>query len=164
MARCLILGAALWLLAASALAAPAAPVGAGSREPVSVTADRMEADDVAKTLVFIGHAVAKQGDMTLYGDRLTIHSATGGSEVERIVAEGNVRITQGSRTATGGKAEYFRAEERIVMTGSPRVSEGRNSVQGQEIILLLRENRSVVKGGQEGQVRAVFTPQEQPSR
>jgi lipopolysaccharide export system protein LptA len=164
MARWWILCAALLLVATAALAAPASPANLASREPVTISADRMEADDVAKSLIFIGHAVAKQGDITIYGDRLTIHSAVGGGDVERIVAEGNVRIVQGERTATGGKAEYFRAEERIVMTGSPRVSEGQNAVQGHEIVLLLRENRSVVKGGQDGRVNAIFTPQEKGTR
>jgi lipopolysaccharide export system protein LptA len=146
------------LLATTAAAAPLES-GSASREPVEVTSDSLEADDVAKTVIFIGHAVAKQGDVTIHGDRLTIHSAAGGNDVERMIAEGNVRIVQGQRTATGDRAEYLRAEERIVLTGSPRVSEGQNSVQGHEIVLFLKENRSVVKGGADGRVNAVFQPQ-----
>jgi lipopolysaccharide export system protein LptA len=158
MKRSWILGAGLLLVAGLAAAAPPALTGAGSKEPVEIAADRMEADDAAKTLVFIGHAVAKQGEVTINGDRLTIHYAAQGGEVDRIVAEGNVRIVQGERVATGGRAEYFRAEERMVMTGSPKVSEGANSVQGHEIVLFLKENRSVVKSGQDGRVNAVFQP------
>ena len=159
MKRSLILCAGLLLVAGLAVAAPPVLSGAGSREPVEIAADRMEADDLAKTLVFIGHAVAKQGDVTINGDRLTIHYAAKGGDVDRIVAEGGVRIIQGARIATGGKAEYFRAEERIVLTGSPKVVDGANSVQGHEIVLYLKENRSVVKGGQDGRVNAVFQPQ-----
>jgi len=141
--------------------AAALPSGSDSqrRAPVEVTADSMEADDAAKTVVFIGHAVAKQGDVTIYGDRLTIHAVAGDQDVERMIAEGNVRIVQGQRTATADRAEYLRAEERIVLTGTPRVSEGQNWVQGQEIVLYIRENRSVVKGGAGGRVNAVFQPQ-----
>jgi lipopolysaccharide export system protein LptA len=149
------------MLAATVMAAPLSPGTAASREPVEITADRLEADEAAKTLLFIGHTMAKQGDVTIRGDRLTIHTAAGGGDVERIVAEGNVRIEQGQRLATSGRADYLRAEERIVLTGSPRVSEGANSVKGQEIVLYLRENRSVVKGGQGGRVNAIFTPQQQ---
>ena len=161
MIRCGLLCTGLLLLAAAALAAPATPFATASREPVEITADRLEADEAAKTLVFIGHAVAQQGDVTIRGDRLTIFTAAGGNDVERIVAEGSVRIEQGQRLATSGRAEFLRAEERIVLTGSPRVSEGANSVKGQEIVLYLRENRSVVKGGQGGRVNAIFTPQQQ---
>jgi lipopolysaccharide export system protein LptA len=105
--------------------------------------------------------VAKQGDVTIHGDRLRIFTAAGGSDVERIVAEGNVRIEQGQRLATSGRAEYLRAEERIVLTGAPRVSEGQNVVEGQEIVLFLKENRSVVKSGQGGRVNAIFAPRKQ---
>jgi len=164
MNRCWMLMAGLILMAGTVAAAPAAPLGPGSREPVEISADRMDADDVARTVVFVGHAVARQGDVTINGDRLTIHAAAGGGDVDRIVAEGNVRIVQGKRIATGARAEYFRAEERIVLSGSPRVSDGENSVQGHEIVLFLKDNRSVVKSGQDGRVNAVFTPKGEAGR
>jgi lipopolysaccharide export system protein LptA len=164
MRRCWILFAGLFLTSSLALAAPPVLPGTGSREPVEISADRMEADDASKVLVFIGHAVAQQGDVTINGDRLTIHYTAKDGDVDRIIAEGNVRITQKERVATGGRAEYFRAEERVVMTGSPKVSEGSNSVQGDEVILYVRENRSVVKSGQGGRVSAVFQPKERESR
>lgn len=158
MTRWTILCAAAMLLFAGTAPAAPAPVSADSREPVEITADRLEADEAARTLVFIGHAVAKRSDVTIYGDRLTMHTADGGRGLERIVAEGHVRIVQGERVATGDKAEYFRAEERMVLTGSPQVSEGANSVQGHEITLFFKENRSVVKSGGDGRVNAVFQP------
>jgi lipopolysaccharide export system protein LptA len=160
MRRCWIVCISLLLSAATAAAEPALLASAGSDQPVEITADRLEASDVAKTLVFIGHAEARQGDVTIRGDRLTIYyvSQSEGSEVDRIVAEGSVRIVQGDRVATGEKAEFFRQEERMVLTGSPQLKEGQNSVQGHEIVLFLKENRSVVKGGQDGRVNAVFQP------
>lgn len=164
MTRCWILCAGFLLMAGAALAGPPAFSAANSREPVEISADRLEADDVAKSLVFIGHAVAKQGDITINGDRLTIYYAAQGGDVDRIIAEGGVRIVQGNRLATGNRAEYFRAEERMVLTGAPKVSEGANSVQGHTITLLLKENRSVVTGGQDGRVNAVFQPKGDGSR
>jgi lipopolysaccharide export system protein LptA len=164
MIRWMILGAGMLLLAGTVVAAPPALPAAGSREPVAISADRMEADDLAKTLVFIGHAVAKQGAITISGDRLTIHYLPEGGDVERIVAEGNVRIVQGERVATGQRGEYFRAEERVLLSGKPRVSEGANLVEGHEITLFLRENRSVVKAGADGRVNAVFQPQAEGAR
>jgi lipopolysaccharide export system protein LptA len=154
----------LVLLAGPALAAPADPPATDRREPVEITADRMEADDAAKTVIFSGNAVAKQGDVTITGDRLTIFAPPAGGDVERVLAEGHVRIVQGARVATGERAEYFRAEERIVLTGSPRVSEGANLVQGHEIVVFVKENRSVVKSGRDGRVNAVFTPQGEGQR
>lgn len=155
----------IWLLSLGLIlmtgpAALAAPVlsGGSSREPVEIAADRLEADEAMRSLVFIGHAEAKQGDITINGDRLTIFYADKGSDVERIVAEGNVRINQGSRLATGDRAEYFRVEERVLLSGSPRVTDGRSTVQGDEIELFIKENRSVVKSGKGGRVNALFQP------
>ena len=129
------------------------------REPVEVSADRLELDDNSGVLVFIGNAVAVQGDVTIYGDRLTVRYQQEVREVEQVVAEGNVRIVQGDRTATGRKAVFFRDEERVVLTGDPRVSQGDNCVSGQEITIFLNDRRSIVSGGSGGRVNAVFTPQ-----
>jgi lipopolysaccharide export system protein LptA len=164
MRLCGILCAGLLLVASTVSAAPPAFSKNSSKEPVEITADRLEADDVAKSLVFIGHAVAKQGDVTINSDRLTIYYAAQGGDLDRIIAEGNVRIVQGERVATGNRAEYFRGEDRMVLSGSPRVAEGANSVQGSEIVLYLKENRSVVMGGQSGRVNAVFQPQKGDGR
>lgn len=129
-----------------------------NRGPVAVTADRLEADDLAHTLVFIGNAVATQDDVTIHGDRLTVNYTGEEREIEKVVADGSVRIVQGTRVATGDKATLFHKEERIVLTGSPRVSDGENFVAGEEITLYLNDQRSVVKGGDGGRVNAVFAP------
>jgi len=147
----------LLLMPLSAFAAP--EVSSRNRGPVDVSADRLEADDKAQTLVFSGNAIAIQDDVTIHGDRLTVKYTGEKREIERVVAVGSVRITQGTRVATGEKAILYHTEERIVLTGSPKVSDGANFVHGQEITLYLNDQRSVVTGGAGGRVNAVFTPQ-----
>jgi lipopolysaccharide export system protein LptA len=139
----------------------ASEVQSQNRGPVEVSSDRLEVDDVAQTLIFIGNAIATQDDVTIYGDRLTVKYTGEKREIEQVIAEGAVRIVQGTRVATGTKAILYHAEERIVLTGSPKVSDGNNSVQGQEITIYLNDRRSVVTGGAGGRVNAVFTPQEE---
>ena len=129
-----------------------------NRGPIEVSSDRLEADDVAQTVIFSGNAIATQDDVTISGDRLTVKYTGEKREVEQMVAEGTVRIVQGTRVATAEKAVLYHAEERIVLTGSPRVSEGDNFIQGQEITIYLNDKRSVVTGGAGGRVNAVFTP------
>jgi len=134
-----------------------------NRGPVEVTADKMTADDLAQQVVFEGNAVATQDDVTIHGDRLTIEYTGEDRQIERVVAEGAVRIVQGLRVATGDMAVLYQVEERIILTGSPQVSEGENSVKGDEITLYLNDQRSVVKGGDSGRVNAVFTPKAEES-
>ena len=129
-----------------------------NRGPIEVSSDRLEADDVAQTIVFEGDAVATQDDVTISGDRLTVKYTGEKREVKQVVAEGAVRIVQGTRIATAEKAVLYHAEERIVLTGSPKVSDGDSFIQGQEITIYLNDKRSVVTGGTDGRVNAVFTP------
>lgn len=130
-----------------------------TRGPVEVSADRLEVDDRSQVLVFVGNAVATQDDVTMHGDRLTVKYTGAKRQIEKVVAEGSVRIVQGDRIATGAKAVLYHAEERIVLTGSPKVTEGDNFIQGQEITVFLNDQRSIVTGGAGGRVNAVFTPQ-----
>ncbi len=131
------------------------------RGPIEVSSDRLEADDQAQTLVFSGNAVATQDDVTIHGDRLTVKYTGEKREIERIIAEGSVRITQGKRIATSDKAILYHIEERIVLTGSPKVRDGDDFIQGQEITIYLNDQRSVVTGGAGGRVNAVFNPQKE---
>ncbi len=126
--------------------------------PVEVSADRLEFNDEARLLVFTGNAVATQNDVTIHGDRLTVKYVGENREIEQVVAEGDVRILQADRIATGAKAILYRADGRVVLTGNPKVSQGDNFVQGQEITIFLNDMRSVVSGGSGGRVNAVFTP------
>lgn len=144
------------LLPLSALAATG--LSSENRGPVEVTSDRLEVDDLAQTLVFIGNAVATQDDVTIQGNRLTVKYKGEKREIEQVIAEGDVRIQQGSRVAVGERAVLYHPEERIVLTGSPEVRDGDNFVKGQEITVFLNDKRSVVKGGAGGRVNAVFTP------
>lgn len=136
----------------------------GSREPIEITSDRLDADDNARLMMFIGNAVAKQGDTTIHADRLTVRYAGEGGDVDRVVAEGNVRIVQGGRVATSRRADFFRDQERILLTGEPQVTEKGSTVKGHQITLFMKERRAVVQASQNGRVNAVFQPRQEEGR
>ena len=135
-----------------------AEISVNERGPVHVTADRLEADDNDQRVVFSGNAIATQDDVTLRGDRLIIIYTGEKREIEKVVAEGHVRIIKQEKVATGEKAVFFRSEGRIVMTGSPTITEGENFVEGEEITIFLDDERSIISGGDGGRVNAVFFP------
>jgi lipopolysaccharide export system protein LptA len=136
----------------------AADAQSGGRGPVKVTADHLEANDEQQILVFTGNAVAIQGDITVHADRLTVKYSGVKRELQEVIAEGHVRIIQGTRVATGNQAILNHIDERIVLTGSPKVADGDDFVEGGEITIFLNDKRSVVTGGESGRVNAVFTP------
>jgi lipopolysaccharide export system protein LptA len=127
-------------------------------EPIDITADRLEADDTARTARFIGQVVARQADVTLYAREMVVFLPAQGEEIDRIEATGDVRIVQGERVATGQKALFRNRQGEIHLTGSPKVHQGNDMITGEEIIVYLNEERSVVKGGDSSRVKAIFHP------
>lgn len=130
-------------------------------KPIYITSDRLEADDAVNQVKFEGEVVAKQGDVVIYADRMTVFYRPEDREVERVEALRNVRIVQGTKVATGQKGVYFRNEGRIVLTGSPKVHQGEDFVEGDEITVFLGEERSIVSSEGGSRVNAVFHPKEQ---
>ncbi|MGE5284846.1 MAG: lipopolysaccharide transport periplasmic protein LptA [Actinomycetota bacterium] len=130
----------------------------GSR-PIDVTADRVSADSVRNTVTFEGNVVARQGDVTLYADRIEADYSREAGAIDRIEAAGNVRFVQEGREARSARATFHNLEQQIVLSGGATLRQGQNTVQGDTLTIFLRENRSVVTGGKEGgRVKAVINP------
>ena len=156
----------------SAAAPPLFDAGSfGNRkEPVTVTADRLEYDYKANVVVYRGDVIAIQGDTKLRSDILTVTLAPadksdgapdapgkGGQRLQEVVAVGNVRIDNGTRWATGGRAVFEQGNRTFVLTETPVLHDGSNEVVGDRVIVYLDENRSVVEGGRK-RVKAVLYP------
>jgi lipopolysaccharide transport protein LptA len=93
----------------------------GKKGPVTITAQRLEAEYEKKLITYIGDVVAKQQDFTLYADRVLLFINDQGKGIDKIVAQGNVRMVQLNRTVTCQKATYYYAEGRLVLGGEQRV-------------------------------------------
>jgi lipopolysaccharide export system protein LptA len=154
----------LCLLLLSAGLTPAAEKTSASRydnrQPINISADRLEADDVARQVRFVGNVAARQGDVVIYAASLTLFYLEGSQEVDRIEAERDVRIVQGARVATGDNAVFYRTDGRVVLTGNARVNQGADFVEGDVITVLLGEEKSIVQGREGSRVNAVFHPKE----
>lgn len=78
-------------------------------------------------------------------------------EIDRMVAERNVRMKRENRTGECEKATYTVDNAVLVMEGNPVLHEGENSIKGEIITFYTRENRSEVRGTSTKRVQAVFT-------
>src|SRR5450830_232693 len=89
----------LWCLF-PASAVPAAPPAHRDRSnlPITVKSNEMTADNKGKTAIFSGKVVAKQGDITIFSDKLVVEYSDKNGGVEKVEALGNVRIVQLNRT------------------------------------------------------------------
>jgi lipopolysaccharide export system protein LptA len=140
----------------------AGPSQEGRNAPVTVDADQLENLQKEGLVVFTGNVVANQNSSTQYADRMEVYLDDKGNRIVRTVSTGNVRIiTKDCRTGTAKRAEYYDAEQRVVLIGNARVWRDDNVVTGERITIYLAEDRSVVEGGQQERVKAVFYPKNQ---
>lgn len=134
----------------------------GRSAPVTVDADQLENLQKEGLVVFTGNVVASQNGSTQYADRMEVYLDDKRNRIVRTVSTGNVRIiTRDCRTGTAKRAEYYDAEQRVVLIGNARVWRDDNVVTGERITIFLAEDRSVVEGGQQERVKAVFYPRGQ---
>ena len=134
----------------------------GSNAPVTVDADQLENIQKEGLVVFTGNVVATQNSSTQWADRMEVYLDDKGDRIVRTVSTGNVRIiTRDCRSGTAKRAEYYDAEQRVVLIGNARVWRDDNVVTGERITIFLAEDRSLVEGGQQERVKAVFYPKSQ---
>jgi len=124
--------------------------------PITIKSNDLAADNKGKIAVFSGKVVAKQGDVTIFCDQMTVHYGDVQGDVEKIEADGNVRIVQENRIGLSSHAVYESKLGKITLTGgSPKVMQGTDTVSGEIITYFIDDERSNVSGGR---VEAVIHP------
>ena len=130
-------------------------------QPVTVDADKMERYGKESLVVFTGNVVARQNNSVQYADRMEVYLDEKGDRILRTVSTGTVKIiTRDCRTGTARRAEYHDLEQRVVLIGNARVWQEDNVVSGDTITIFLSQDRSVVQGGHQERVKAVFYPRD----
>jgi lipopolysaccharide export system protein LptA len=131
-------------------------------QPVTVDADRMERYGKQSLVVFTGNVVARQNNSVQYADRMEVYLDEKGDRILRTISIGGVRIiTSDCRTGTALRAEYYDPEQRVVLIGNARVWQEDNVVSGDTITIFMSQDRSVVQGGTQERVKAVFYPKDE---
>jgi lipopolysaccharide export system protein LptA len=146
------------LVTASALAIATAARAADAQ---ATTIDSISAEsassDTETTTTFHDEVVATGNDLTLSCDFLKVvatrigeKSATLGKygKFKYLLATGHVRIVQGERVATCGRAEVFPGEDRIVLTESPvvRIETEHYEASGPRMVLYRGQRKAVIEG------------------
>ena len=126
----------------------------GGDDPIDVKAER--ATYKGSTTILLGNVRVKQGDATIYADRMDLYrpekpkSSTGYiklGNITRIVATGNFRYITAENRVTGEKGVYERDKEIITVTGDVKFTQNNgNSVKGEKMVYDLTTNRTKVGG------------------
>ena len=159
------LGLILAALPALALAQAEVPFGGLEHDatlPVEITSDRLDLDQAAGTAVFTGTVKVGQGTLRLAADRVEVfyddEAGSGTGRVRRMVAEGNVTLTNGTEAAEADHATYEVAAGTIEMEGSVLLTQGQNALSSETLHIDLNTGT----GRLEGRVQTIFTPETRP--
>jgi lipopolysaccharide export system protein LptA len=137
----------------------------GKVTPVNITSGHLTYTDLERKILLDGGVTARGSDATLTGQQMTVFlqprtQAQAGSgtpagsgmpgQVERIVAEGKVVITQPTRHATGDRLVYTAADDKFVLTGGPPsiFDAERGKITGDSLTFYRHDDRVLVEGKQ----------------
>jgi lipopolysaccharide export system protein LptA len=130
-----------------------------SNGPIDIKSDALSLDYKGKSVVFTGHVHAVQSGTQLTSDTLTVNYGEDFHDIKQVVADRNVKISQGGRWATGDHAVLDQTARTVEMTGNPVIHDGPDQITGSRILLYLDTQKSVVEGA-----RAVIFPRKQETR
>ncbi|WP_051309013.1 lipopolysaccharide transport periplasmic protein LptA [Desulfogranum japonicum] len=139
-------------------------------EPIFIEADRMISQETENSVVFLGNVDAKQGNVTIRSDEMTVFytqtkagnkKGKGSSnQVKRLICKKNVEVVQDDWLGTGERMDYFAKERKVILSGNAKAWQGQNMVSGKTITYYLDEKRSIVEQDttKQGRVKATLHP------
>ena len=144
--------------------------------PIHIEADRMVSQEQNNSVMFTGNVDARQGELLIRTDKMTVYytqnenniGKKGSSEVNKLICNGNVQISQGDWLGTGKRMDYYAKDRKIILSGDAKGWQGQNMIAGKTITYFLDEGRSIVDGqvsadgttgkSKPGRVKAVIQP------
>ena len=130
----------------------------GKTTPVTITSAHLTYADSERRARFDGGVLAKGADLTISANQMDVFLQPRGQattsqpitsgKVERIVAQGQIVITQPARRATGQQLVYTAAEDKVVLTGGPPsiFDAEHGKITGVSLTFYIHDDRVLVEG------------------
>lgn len=146
-----------------------------SKKPIQIDADGLEVFQEQHKAIFSGNAIAKQGDMTIKSDKMTIYYANKddkeqnknakSNSIKRVDVDGNVVLTSPGQNAHSQKGFYDTQKNLISLIGDVVLTKDNNILKGTKLDYFTTTGYSKIyseptqtNGG--GRVRGLFVPSE----
>jgi len=129
-----------------------------NNEPIKIKSDRLMTDNNRNMATFEGNVAARQGDLTIYSDKMVINYADNEGRISTTEVFGNVRIIQGERRAQAEHGVYDAKLATITLDGNPKVFQNSDTISGKIITYYLDQDKSEVTSGSGSRVEAVIHP------
>jgi lipopolysaccharide export system protein LptA len=156
--------------------------GYNNSQPIEITADSLEIIQIENKAIFKGDVQAKQGDLNIRSDEMTVHYKRGGvkspdasganpqvpgdaSKISKVEVDNNVFISTQKETAKGDHGFYDVDAGVINLMGDVTLTSVKNIVKGHKLVYNLKSGQSkmvsgdvTAPGGKKERVRGVFVP------
>ncbi|HYL13508.1 MAG TPA: LPS export ABC transporter periplasmic protein LptC [Terriglobales bacterium] len=136
----------------------------GKQTPVAITSKSLVYTDNDRKAHFEGEVIAKSADATLNANQADVYlqprgdtegagnsgqPPAGASQIEKIIADGQVVIVQPNRRAKGNHLVYTADDDKFVLTGGPPsiFDAEHGKVTGDSLTFFRRDDRVLVEGG-----------------
>jgi len=125
----------------------------GDSTPINVTADKLTYVDADREAVFSGNVRARSTEMNTSAESIHILLLPGGgagsNQLDRLIAQGDVKVQQPGRKASGNQLTYTAQEGKLVMIGSkenrPVISDDtKGQVTGDSLTFYIHDDRVLV--------------------
>ncbi|HEX4603264.1 MAG TPA: LPS export ABC transporter periplasmic protein LptC [Candidatus Angelobacter sp.] len=138
----------------------------GKLTPVNVTSDKLSYVDSERKAIFSGNVIVRTQETTITSDTVQVillprknqAENQSASQLERIEAQGDIKIQQGARKAAGTKLVYTAADEKMVLTGTlsqpPSIFDAeQGQISGDSLTFFTHDGRVLVGGGETSQTQ-----------
>jgi len=105
-----------------------------------ISADKLEVDHDKRSAVFEGNVRASFSAFHISCTRMSLKYTDSG-KVDKLKAEGSVRVTADDATAESKTAELDSARGVLILTGSPIITKGPHRLEGSRIEVELKTGR-----------------------
>ena len=128
------------------------------KNEIKITSDKLQINTDANTSTFTGKVYARDKNLKLWSNKMTVNLKKDQSEIKEILASGDVKIIRlGEGTEIfGDTAEYFPKKETIIISGNVIVIEEGNKITGNKLTLDLTNSSSIITGSESKRVEAVI--------
>ncbi len=126
--------------------------GLDTKAPIDVDADRIDVLDQQNQAIFTGNVRVRQANLTMEANRIKIAyvrpagSKGGDPIIQRLDADGNVRLATPTERATGRFGIYDVDKRILTLIGDVALTQGTTKVNGNRLTIDLASGRSTLDG------------------
>ncbi len=154
---CVLSLAALWIGAASSCAASAKKGAGADQAPIAIDADSLEVIQSRNQAIFKGNVIAKQGDMTLRSNVMTVFynakkpaaspaNASALGSLSKIEVDGNVSLITATESATASHGRYDAVKNKVFLSEHVVLKRGGNVLNGSALEYDVVSGSSLLSG------------------